>query len=418
MPTQAMFERPVDGVFGGDVEADLREPRAVIPSAGRLNVELSLHHDLASIEADWRAFEERADLTAFQTFDWLSTWLRNIGAAEGCKPVVVIGRHEGTVLLLMPFALEVSSGLRKVTWLGSYLCNYNGPVLASDFARRVSPSQFIQLWRDIQSLLRQQLGHDIVDLEKMPTMIGEQANPFCAMRVTPHVNDAYMTVVGSDWDAYYAVKRSSSSRRTDRKKRKRFAEHGETRFITAGNRDEVVRCVDELIDEKRRAYAKLGVANMFEWAGYRDFFIDLATNPQSSRLSHASRVDVGEKTVAANFGLIYRGRYYYILAGYDDGELARFGPGAMQLQDVMRYAAENNCPVFDFTIGDDPYKREWCDAEISLYDFVSPASWRGSVVAASAVPVRRAKRWIKRNPTAWALVRKVRSMLGAIRKRS
>ena len=83
-------------------------------------------------------------------------------------------------------------------------------------------------------------------------------------------------------------------------------------------------------------------------------------------------------TAAANFGLMFRGRYYYILAGYDDGELARFGPGAVQLQDVMRYAAEHGCKLFDFTIGDEPYKREWCDIEIGLCDYVAPASLRGS----------------------------------------
>jgi len=415
MPTQVMFERHVEGVLGSDPEVDLDAPRTAAPNGSRLNIALSLHHDLDSVEADWRAFEATADCTAFQTFDWLSTWFRNIGVHEAGKPAIVIGRHEGAILFLMPFALEVGRGLRKITWLGSYLCNYNGPVLARDFPRRVSPPRFSELWQDIQALLRCELGHDIVDLEKMPTAIGEQPNPFCAMGVTPHVNDAYMTVVGSDWEAYYAAKRSSSSRRTDRKKRKRIAEAGETRFITARNRDEVVRCVDELIDEKRRSFAKLGVVNMFDWPGYRDFFIDLATGAQSSGLTHASRVDVGQKTVAANFGLMFRGRYHYILAGYDDGELARFGPGAMQLQDVMRYAAENNCPVFDFTIGDEPYKREWCPSEVSLCDYVSPASWRGSLAAATTVPFRQLKRWIKRNPTAWAFVRKARSLLGARR---
>jgi CelD/BcsL family acetyltransferase involved in cellulose biosynthesis len=415
MPTQVMFERSVEDVLVADLEANLHASRVSALKAGRLNVELSLHHDLTSVEADWRAFEANADCTVFQTFDWLSTWLRNIGVHEGCKPAIVIGRHDGTILFLLPFALEGRAGLRKVTWLGSYLCNYNGPVLAREFSRRVSPPQFTQLWQDIQSLLRRQLGHDIVDLEKMPTMIGEQANPFCAMRVTPHVNDAYMTVVGGDWEAYYAAKRSSSSRRTDRKKRKRLADHGETRFVTAGNRGDVVRSVDALIDEKGKSYAKLGVANMFEWPGYRDFFIDLATGAQSARLTHVSRVDVGDMTAAANFGLMYRGRYYYILAGYDDGELARFGPGAIQLRDVMRYAAEHNCPLFDFTIGDEPYKREWCDVEIGLCDYVSPASWRGSLVAALTVPFRQVKRAIKRNPTAWAFVRKARSMLGALR---
>jgi len=415
MPTQMMFERSVEDVLVAELEANLHAQRVPALKAGRLNVELSLHHDLASIEADWRAFEANADCTAFQTFDWLSAWFRNIGVHEASQPAIVIGRYEGTILFLMPFATEGSAGLLKITWLGSFLCNYNGPVLAHDFARRVSSLQFAQIWQDIQALLRQRLGHDIVDLEKMPMTIGEQANPFCTMRVTPHVNDAYMTEVGGDWEAYYAAKRSSATRRNDRKKRRRLAEHGETRFITAVTRDEVIRCVDALIDEKRRSYAKLGVANMFERPGYRNFLIDLATGAQSSHLTHVSRVDVGDMTAAANFGLMYRGRYYYILAGYDDGELARFGPGAIQLQDVMRYAAENDCPLFDFTIGDEPYKREWCDVEIGLCDYVSPASGRGALVAVSTMAFRHIKRRIKRNPTAWALVRKARSMLGALR---
>jgi CelD/BcsL family acetyltransferase involved in cellulose biosynthesis len=74
---------------------------------------------------------------------------------EAGKPAIVIGRHEGTILFLMPFALEHSAGLRKITWLGSFLCNYNGPVLARDFSQRVSPPQFAQVWQDIQSLLLQ-----------------------------------------------------------------------------------------------------------------------------------------------------------------------------------------------------------------------------------------------------------------------
>jgi CelD/BcsL family acetyltransferase involved in cellulose biosynthesis len=416
MPTQAIFDGQLEDVLGPKSEEHGAASPAAISSTGRLPVELSLHHDLASIESDWRAFETSADCTVFQTFDWLSTWFRNIGAREGVKPAVVIGRHAGSILFLLPFALETKGFVRKITWLGSYLCNYNGPVLARDFSRRMSPAQFSEAWREVQQLLRTQLGHDLVDLEKMPETVGEQANPFVALGVTPHVNDAYLTMLGGDWESYYASKRSASTRKTDRKKRKRMADHGEIQFVTAANRDDAVRTVDALIDEKRRGYAKLGVANMFEWPGYRDFFIDMATGPQSSRLTHLSRFDVGPMTAAANYGLMFRGRYYYILAGYDDGDLARFGPGSAQLQDVIRYALEHGCDVFDFTIGDEPYKREWCDAEIRLCDYVSAVSWRGWLAAAPTVPFRHLKRSIKRNPKAWAFVRKARSMMGSLRR--
>jgi CelD/BcsL family acetyltransferase involved in cellulose biosynthesis len=415
MPTQAMFEGQIESELGADPDGHLYATPVTGSSAGRPHVDLSLHHDLASIENDWRAFEDSADCTVFQTFDWLSTWFKTIGVHEGVKPAIVIGRHGGTTLFLLPFALETNGAIRKITWLGSCLNNYNGPLVARDFSRRMSPPQFVEAWREVQSLLRQRLACDLIDLEKMPKVLGEQPNPFCALRVTPHVNDAYLTVLSGDWETYYASKRSSSTRKTDRKKRKRLADHGETRFITAGDRHDVMRTVDALIDEKRRSYAKLGVANMFEQPGYRDFFLELATGARSARLTHVSRVDVGATIAAANFGLIFRGRYYYILAGYDDGELARFGPGAIQLMDVMSHAIGHGCKLFDFTIGDEPYKREWCDVEIGLCDYVAPASLRGWIAAAPTVAVRDIKRRIKRSPTAWAVVRKLRMLMGSMR---
>ena len=76
--------------------------------------------------------------------------------------------------------------------------------------------------------------------------------------------------------------------------------------------------------------------------------------------------------------------------------------------DMMRYAIEHGCKVFDFTIGDEPYKREWCDTEIRLYDYVAPASLRGWLAAVPTRGCRRSSGAIKRNPTVWAVVRKVR----------
>ncbi len=76
-----------------------------------------------------------------------------------------------------------------------------------------------------------------------------------------------------------------------------------------------------------------------------------------------SRLDVGPTLAAANYGLIFRGRYYHVLASYDDGPVSRFGPGAAHLHDLMRYAIEHGCNEFDFTIGDEPYKHDWCDTE-------------------------------------------------------
>jgi CelD/BcsL family acetyltransferase involved in cellulose biosynthesis len=155
---------------------------------------------------------------------------------------------------------------------------------------------------------------------------------------------------------------------------------------------------------------------MFERPGYRDFFLAMATGEQSGRFTHLSRIQVGDVTAAANFGLVFRGSYNYLLAGYDDGDLARFGPGSLQLLEMMRYAIEKGFSVFDFTIGDEPYKREWCDAELHLYDYVSPATLRGFTVAMPTMAKRTVKHRIRNSPRVWAMVRKLRMFVSSLRR--
>jgi CelD/BcsL family acetyltransferase involved in cellulose biosynthesis len=119
--------------------------------------------------------------------------------------------------------------------------------------------------------------------------------------------------------------------------------------------------------------------------------------------------------VAVNLGLTFRGRYYYVLASYGDGDVARFGPGAAHLRDLMQYAIGRGFRVFDFTVGDEPYKREWC-GESLLYDYIAGAGMRGTMVAALLSMARSLKRTVKRNPQLWKAAFRTRELLGRLRR--
>ena len=41
-------------------------------------------------------------------------------------------------------------GMRRLGWLGQDLCDYNGPLLAPDFAERIGPDEFMAAWRAMQ----------------------------------------------------------------------------------------------------------------------------------------------------------------------------------------------------------------------------------------------------------------------------
>jgi CelD/BcsL family acetyltransferase involved in cellulose biosynthesis len=122
------------------------------------------------------------------------------------------------------------------------------------------------------------------------------------------------------------------------------------------------------MQQKAGALARIGVPNFFERPGYAEFYRAIS----GKRIAHVSRLDIGAVAGAGNLGLVMCVRYYHLLASYtNDAAIMRHGPGAAHLMEIMRHAIERGCTVFDFTIGDEPYKPDWCEERQTLYDHLS-----------------------------------------------
>ncbi len=59
----------------------------------------------------------------------------------------------------------------------------------------------------------------------------------------------------------------------------------------------------------------------------------------------------------------------------------------------MAHAIGRGLRRFDFTIGDERYKSEWCDQHLRLYDYSAAATWRGWPASALSAARRRLKRY-------------------------
>ncbi len=393
-----------------------RESRQTAARAAPAELRLDIHDSLDTVEREWCDFERHADCTVFQSFGWLTTWQRHIGAPSGVQPAIVTGCNaDGATIFILPLAIQAIGPLRMLTWLGARLNDYNAPLLAPDFTRHVAADSFMTIWRDVIRRLQARFGFDVVILDKMPPDVGAQSNPMLALPVRPNASGAYATPLAASWDEFYAARRSASTRRRDRTKRKRLAEFGDIRLVTADGAEAIRSTLDLLAAQKARAFARMGVTNIFTRAGYKAFYRDLASGERTRNLVHISRLDVGTLPAAINLGLTFRDRYYHLLASYDDGETSRFSPGAAHLHDVMRYAIERGYRVFDFTIGDEPYKRDWSDGVIPLYDLIAAATWRGKVALLPLLALRWLKRQIKQTPVLWQAFSKARVLTSRLR---
>jgi CelD/BcsL family acetyltransferase involved in cellulose biosynthesis len=390
-----------------------RTSRDLLPT----QVRLTIHHELAAAEYEWRRFEDFADCTVFQTFDWLSLWQKHIGQRQRVKPAIIIGRFANNdIAFLLPLCIERRYGLRRLRFLGQDLCDYNAPLLACDFTERVEPDRFLTIWQVVEAQLQSDphFRHDWVDFAKMPNTVGTQINPFSYLKVTPNASGTHLAHLTDDWEKFYVAKRSSSTRRRDRTKRAHMAKHGDIRFVTATDADDARCTIETLMEQKSRSFARKGIPDLFARRGHREFFLDLASNPAARQLLHVSRTEVGATTAAANLGLMFGDCYYHVLASYTDNEISAFGPGNLHLREMMAYAIRRGLKRFDFTIGDEPYKLEWSDTDTQLYDFTAPVTWLGAPAALGSDLYRRTKRIIKQTPWLWRLAEDIRSRLGSV----
>jgi CelD/BcsL family acetyltransferase involved in cellulose biosynthesis len=248
----------------------------------------------------------------------------------------------------------------------------------------------------------------------MPECVGEQRNPLMDLNVRPHPSGAYIADLGRNWDKLYAAKRSGPTRKRERRQLRQLAEHGKLRFVDVERTDERTRTVTTLLEQKSRAFARMGIDDPFLRPGHREFFLAMANDRAMHGLVHVSRLDVGAQIAAAGVGLKFRNCYYLILSSYEHGELARFGPGRAHLHELLRHATEQGYSHFDFTVGDEPYKRDWSDTELSLYDYLQAGSGRGKLFGAMIAQFRRVKRFIKQSPVLWRAFSKARALAASL----
>ncbi|MFZ3033035.1 MAG: GNAT family N-acetyltransferase [Parvibaculum sp.] len=378
---------------------------------------LSVHDDIASLAPIWKNLEKTGDCTAFQSFAFQSNWLNHIGRATGVEPCIVVGwdaQAEGEgegPLFIMPLGLIKSPIGTKLIWMGASVSDYQGPLLAKSFGLSVRPGQFKALWKQILSLLPE---HDVVELISMPEKIGGQANPFMQLdNVNRHASSAHMTRLAPTWDEYYGSKRSSGSKKRDRQKRRKLEEFGAVELVVQQDEAAILETVDTLIEQKSASFARMGVQNMFGKPGMRDFYLALATDAEAEGLIEVSRLEVGGVVAAANWGISFGGRFHYVLTSYDQqAEFANRGPGMIQLMTLMQRAIETGHTEFDFTVGDEGYKSEWCEVETLLFDHVAATTVRGLLTRLPKASFLKVKRFIKQTPVLWQAFTRLRAVAG------
>jgi CelD/BcsL family acetyltransferase involved in cellulose biosynthesis len=155
----------------------------------------------------------------------------------------------------------------------------------------------------------------------------------------------------------------------------------------------------------------MGVADVFGPPEIKAFFGDLfgAALQEREPRFFLSGLEVGGKLRAVAAYSRAGERLVCDFASFAEDELYAASPGEFLFFHDIEQACAAGVRIFDFSVGDEPYKRAWCEIETRQFDVFVALTAKGRAAAAVKRAKARAKSFVKNSPVAWRLARLVRA---------
>ncbi|RWD92752.1 GNAT family N-acetyltransferase [Mesorhizobium sp.] len=384
---------------GNRVAANEAPARAPASNQTRLTAAVS---DGAGL-ADYAQFCASALFAPAQS----ASWVRNWAAETKADMVVATLNAEGRPVLVL--ALEVvRRGLFQVArFAGGRHANGNFPAADQRSLQRIDGSAIRSL---LSAIAKARPDIDLVALERLLPDLDGVANPLAALPNFPSPNLALAVDLDGGFDALLSRASGKRKRKKHRSQTRKFEAVGSFGRIEARSREEVDRLLDAFFDMKEVRFAKMGIANVFGGAEVRAFFralfADALAEQRPSFLLHG--LEVAGKPRAVTGSSRSGKRLICEFGAIAEDDLAFTSPGDFLFFDNIQEACELGFDVYDFSVGDEPYKRLWCDIEVQHFEVLAPLTLKGRALATGLRQGARAKAFIKNNPTVWKLTKMLR----------
>lgn len=323
------------------------------------------------LEKLWTDFEKYAVRTPFQAYAWLSHWQDTVGAPLlSAEPQIVHIYDDMQTIAILPFIIKKQYGISILEWMGGTNSDYMGPLIHPDLQNNLGSLDF---WKTLKFNLNY---FDVIHFQKQPKWAVEFLGRIGFSFSYNKNLKAYKTVLPANWDTYLSGM-NKRLRSDSRRQIRRMEKMGSVGFVPAENPENKTKIIQSMIKQKSRRFRETGVRNILAISEYQQFYEGLANISSENFKVHCSCLNVNDFTVATHVGIVDASTFYYLMPAHEGGDWEKYSPGRLLLLELLKWSIENGLQFFDFTAGEDPYKKKWSDTEIDLFENIIPLSFKG-----------------------------------------
>lgn len=340
-----------------------------------------------------------------QGFAWISTWVAHT------RPDFLVASLAGESGNLFALALEVtqSGPFRVARFMGGRHANGNFPPVAPARMARADIDAVVT------AVKRARPDIDMLAFERLADRLDGLENPLLLLPHAPSANLSLAIDLKGGFDELLTRVSGRRKRKKHRAQARKFEAAGGYRRIQAKTPAETNALLDAFFVMKDERFRKMGISNVFGdpavQSFFRALFSDALADKEPAFLLHGLEVDGKLRAVT---GSSRAGKRLVCEFGsIADDDLSHTSPGDFLFFENIREACETGFDVYDFSVGDEPYKRLWCDIETVHFDAFVPLTAKGRLLSGGMRATNRLKSLVKGSPAVWRIAKALRRRSGA-----
>lgn len=350
-------------------------------------------HALASLFDDWMELAELSNQTMCMFPDWVDSWWRHFGQNNHRSLYIITVRDDDKLVAIFPF-------YKGVTRLGKIILDQRLQILGSGgneneqlgFTDDYGISDYLDF------LVDPDYNESIADLF-ITLLINSELSQF---RISlNHIRDdsyikthIYPRLIRKDWQIKvektdvcpyielngldnilsFVEQAKSNARRRFRQIFRAEGPDKEYVIQDAKTLDDIDEMTTNLIRLHQNRWNEIGYPGAFHDHRFRNFFKEITFSAyKNNRLWFKQAID-SSGVCASRMLLLYNGRYYDYMSGYDDNSpSSKHRPGIALLLNLIGDALDKKATHVDLLRGNEGYKYDFAQNELANWKIIIPA---------------------------------------------
>lgn len=357
---------------------------------------------LASMFDEWRAALSHLVTATPQDIDFVRSWLDH--ANKDC--VAVAARSARGIEFLLPLEIVRKGPFQIAQLPGGSHANANFAACSETISAMPADILLAKVRNTVQTF---RPNVDAVLLERLLETLDDRTNPLVVPTSNVSPNVALSFSLAADFKDVLKDRNGAKKQKKMRQMQRRMDDRGGWRMFKADTAAECTYVLDRFFKLKGERLKSMGLKDVFADTNVQSFFkslyIGALGSPAPRYELHA--LEVGGE-IAAVGGCTVNGKHFTVEFGGICSNDRQLSPGDILYHLLIEQCCKRGFEIYDFGVGDEFYKRRWCDVETWHRDTFIPLTAKGRILVSGLKRIAAVKKSIKNNPKLFSLIKRLR----------